>query len=367
MRILITTDTIGGVWTFTQELAAGLLERENDVRMVSFGRMPSAAQQAQCDLLARRFGWRFGYVWSDVALEWMERNERAFEDGARVLERKASEFAPDVIHSNQFCYGAVDVSVPRVVTAHSDVLSWAKACRTEALPESEWLRNYVAQVQAGFAAADAVVAPTRWMMSAVAESFALPKRREVISNGRGIAAKFDGSRPLCAVTAGRLWDEAKGIRVLEYVESTIPIVVAGESRMGSAQRVESIGAARVIGQLTHAEMLELLERSAIYLCLSVYEPFGLAALEGARCGCAVVARDIESLREVWGDGALYFEDAPSLTDLLKQLARDERMLEDARQRSFERSLCFSRCRMVENYSRLFAQVQTECARAAHAA
>ena len=27
MRILMTTDTVGGVWTFTQELAGGLLEQ----------------------------------------------------------------------------------------------------------------------------------------------------------------------------------------------------------------------------------------------------------------------------------------------------------------------------------------------------
>ncbi len=30
MRVLLTTDTVGGVWTFTRELTAGLLARGHD-------------------------------------------------------------------------------------------------------------------------------------------------------------------------------------------------------------------------------------------------------------------------------------------------------------------------------------------------
>jgi glycosyltransferase involved in cell wall biosynthesis len=366
MRILITTDTIGGVWTFTQELAAGLLERENDVLLVSFGRMPSAAQQRQCELLLQRFGKRFRHVATEVPLEWMERNERAFEDGARVLEREAALFAPEILHANQFCYGALDVSVPRVVTAHSDVLSWAKACRKEPLDDTAWLRSYIAQVQAGLSAAEAVVAPTRWMMNAAAESFALPECRAVIPNGRAIMAKFDGTRALRAVTAGRLWDEAKGLSLLSQVVSPVPVLVAGESRHESASSPES-GGARLLGQLAETQMLELLKQSAIYLCLSVYEPFGLAPLEAARCGCAVVARDIPSLQEVWEDGALFFRDAAELSEILGRMARDAQFLERARRRSFERSQYFSRDRMVEKYCKLFQKLQAELVRTEHVA
>jgi glycogen(starch) synthase len=45
MRILITTDTIGGVWTFTQELTTGLLQAHCQVVLVSFGRLPNDQQQ----------------------------------------------------------------------------------------------------------------------------------------------------------------------------------------------------------------------------------------------------------------------------------------------------------------------------------
>lgn len=367
MRVLITTDTVGGVWTFTQEVAAGLLERNCRVLLVSFGRVPSAAQQEQCDALQRKFGASFRYVPSDIPLEWMDTNERAFEDGAELLEQQCALFAPDVIHSNQFCYGALETVTPRLITAHSDVLSWAKACRKEPLAHSPWLKSYVAQVQAGLSRAEAVIAPTQWMMTALKESFGVPECQAVIRNARAVKTKFSGSRVLQAVTAGRLWDEAKGISILQDVKSAVPILVAGESQLDSARRAHLVGSARLIGQLSEAEMLDLLQRSAIYLCLSIYEPFGLAALEAGRCGCAVIARSIPSLREVWGEGALFFKDADSLSVLLEDLARHPQKLEDARRRSYERARSFSRDRMVEEYLCLFERVQSKSARVEHVA
>lgn len=62
----------------------------------------------------------------------------------------------------------------------------------------------------------------------------------------------------------------------------------------------------------------------------IYEPFGIAPLEAALCGCTVVANDIASLREVWGDDALYFDGPRSLSMLLHQLNRDKRQLAQTR-------------------------------------
>lgn len=367
MRLLITTDTIGGVWTFTQELSRGLLERGCRVLLVSFGRMPSAAQQQQCDGLAKKFGARFEYVPSEIALEWMDANGRVWEKGAQLLEREAARFAPDLIHSNQFCFGALDVSVPRVVTAHSDVLSWARACRGIPLEPSEWLECYVALVQAGLLRADAVVAPTRWMLNALAEEFAIPRNAVVVPNGRQVDADFNGPRTLRAVTAGRLWDEAKGMDVLADVRSPMPITVAGETQQGSAVATRLPEFVQFAGQLSNAEMLALLEESAVYLCLSKYEPFGLAALEAAQSGCAVVARDIPSLREVWSEGALYFKDAQSLSAVLQRLHGNPDLLKEARERSFLRARNYSVDRMVDGYMAVFRQALMELPRAEYVA
>src|SRR5207244_2858693 len=127
------------------------------------------------------------------------------------------------------CYGAAGLNIPTVVTAHSDVLSWARACRNQRLDDSEWLRQYCALVQRGLDEADAVAAPTEWMLRALAENFCLPEDKRVIANGRSIPVFDTGARVLRAVTVGRLWDEAKDVAVLGTVQSPMPLVVAGET------------------------------------------------------------------------------------------------------------------------------------------
>lgn len=356
MRILMTTDAVGGVWTFAQELTAGLLERGCSVRLVSFGRTPSAAQQQQCAELVRQYPLRFAFVPSDIPLEWMQQNGRVIEQGSELLQREAALFAPDLIHSSQFCFGALHAGVPRFITAHSDVLSWARACRSGGLPPSEWLDRYIAMVQAGLLAADAVAAPTQWMLHALAESFALPHRAAVVPNGRTISAPPAAATTPRAVTAGRLWDDAKGIDTLAHVESPIPIAIAGESSVGSRASWMNRPSLEWMGQLSETEMLQLLAERSIYLCLSKYEPFGLAALEAALCGCAVVARDIPSLREVWQDAALYFRDENQLGALLYRLRDDPELLCLARGSAKQRAQRFTRDRMVDGYLGLFGSV-----------
>ena len=43
---------------------------------------------------------------------------------------------------------------------------------------------------------------------------------------------------------------------------------------------------------SEAELMALLARSSIYIATSIYEPFGIAPLEAALCGCAVIANGI---------------------------------------------------------------------------
>jgi glycosyltransferase involved in cell wall biosynthesis len=85
----------------------------------------------------------------------------------------------------------------------------------------------------------------------------------------------------------------------------------------------------------------------------VYEPFGLAPLEAALCGCAVVANDIPSLREVWADSALYFQNRESLSCLLQKLSTDYDFLGQAQIRSQLRARHFTAQRMAAAYLGLF--------------
>jgi glycosyltransferase involved in cell wall biosynthesis len=114
-----------------------------------------------------------------------------------------------------------------------------------------------------------------------------------------------------------------------------------------------IGRSILLGALPQSSLLALLARSSIYIATSIYEPFEIAPLEAALCGCAVVANDIPSLREVWGDDALYFSGPRELSTLLHQLNRDEQRLAEARQRAFPRAKELTAHRMADGYEALY--------------
>ena len=354
MRLLMTTDTVGGVWTYTKDLTVELLHKGVAVALVTIGRLPSAVQREFLERTAAEWADAFRWEASDARLEWMSNNERAYLDAEPLLLRVADEFGARLLHSNQFCFGALPL--PTLVAAHSDVLSWAAACRVQ-MESSAWLDAYSHLVSRGLESADVVVAPTQWMLDALAVNFSLPARARVIANGRRL--RFSGQyseRKLQAITAGRLWDEAKNLDLLQEVRSPFPVLLAGEVEYESQTVATRPAATTMLGPLAEDDLLARFRESAIYLCTSQYEPFGLAPLEAALCGCAVVANDIESLREVWGDGALYFGDASSLSALLARLACDPQLLVAAQRRSRRRAERYKAARMAEQYLGLYATI-----------
>ncbi|GAC1660675.1 MAG: glycosyltransferase family 4 protein [Acidobacteriaceae bacterium] len=352
MRVLMTTDTIGGVWTFTRHLATEFLRRGHKVALVSFGRGPSVSQLAWCDKQRALHAGGFSYFASEAPLEWMPDNDQAYAAGAPALLSIASEFAPDVLLTSQFCFAAVPLLMPKVVVAHSDVLSWGRACRGEQLPMTKWLRQYTDLVSAGLQAATAVIAPTQWMLSALADTFTLPSGGVVISNGVNIVDDMaNRPRKHQAVTAGRFWDEAKNLQLLQSVELPLPLVIAGDCATDSSFFLSERSNVVSVGELPEDELHDLFRASDIYLCTSIYEPFGLAPLEAALCGCVVLANDIPSLREVWGDSAMFFSDAASLKSSLQDLESPVR-LRAWQQRCTKRAQTFSADRMAQEYLNL---------------
>ena len=350
MRLLMTTDTVGGVWTFTRELAAELLRRGHAVHLVNFGRPPSPDQTGWAQTQAACFGDDFQFTPTDIPLEWMEDNSRAFAEGEPRLRSIAEDFQPDLLLASQFCFGALSGSLPRIVIAHSDVLSWAKSCKPEAATPSPWLNRYTSLVQSGLLQADTVVAPTRWMAQALAQNFFLPQAGTVIPNGCSLLARTSSVKQLQAVTAGRLWDEAKGLDLLLENQFAMPVLVAGETESAKEKPVAApANSLHFLGRLPAEQLQDVFRESAVYLCTSRYEPFGLAPLEAALCGCAVVARDLPSLREVWGEGAVYFRDASELQAQLSRLAQGPDLLAEAQNRAASQAALYTVARMADGY------------------
>ena len=297
-RILMTADTVGGVWTYAIDLATALAARGTEVVLATMGAPMSEDQRDQVDALG------LAVHESELALEWMpdpwEEVDRA---GDWLLELAARE-AVDLVHLNGFVHGALDWPVPAVVVAHSCVVSWWRAVHGEDPPPA-W-DEYRRRVTAGLAAADRVVAPTAAMLRALEEAYLPCDHARVIPNGRGPRRTRALPRGPLVLSAGRLWDEAKNLAALDRAAPAIPwpVAVAGAWRHpdGRAVRARHL---ELLGALSPAELADWMARASIYAAPARYEPFGLAALEAALSGCALVLGDIPSLREVWGDAALF--------------------------------------------------------------
>jgi glycosyltransferase involved in cell wall biosynthesis len=193
------------------------------------------------------------------------------------------------------------------------------------------------------------------MADSLAHDYSLPERPLVIPNGRTLRQSTGAFRKPQAVTAGRLWDEAKNVAMLAEVDSPIPLLVAGDVQNGPERAPSTVRGVTLLGSLASEELLRVFRESAMYICPSRYEPFGLAPLEAALCGCAVLANDIPSLREVWADSALYFDEPASLTVLLRRLYEAPAELAAAQRRSFERAQSYTSARMGGAYHHLFQQ------------
>ena len=274
----------------------------------------------------------------------------------------ARRYRADLLHVNGYAHARNATGLPTLAVAHSDVLSWWRAVHGEAAPR-EWA-PYRREVVAGLRAADRVVAPTAAALADLARHYGFdrgsgPASGIVIPNGIDIASYAPRPKRAAIMAAGRLWDAAKNLALLDEAAADIdwPIEIAGEANHPEGGQAR-LRAARALGVLTPAEMAERLGAAAIFAAPARYEPFGLGILEAAASGCALALGDIPSLRENWDGAALFVppDDAGAWrTTLSCLIACDARRaaLGDAARR---RALAFTRERMAARYAQLYREL-----------
>ena len=88
----------------------------------------------------------------------------------------------------------------------------------------------------------------------------------------------------------------------------VPLVISGGvDKSVFSGRVDLPQSALYVGRVTDEELHALYAAASCFVFPSLYEGFGLPAIEAMACHCPVVAADIPSLREVCGDAALYVD------------------------------------------------------------
>jgi glycogen(starch) synthase len=360
MHILITADTVGGVWTYTRELASGLVRRGHRVTLVSFGKFPSEQQVKWMAGLPR-----FQYRPTEFRLEWMQ---DAQEDMAASMEFVANvvrEVQPDIAHFNQYAYGALNLNVPKIVTAHSDVMSWWVAVHGQEPADDDWTLWYRDTVVKGLRGADLVVSPTHWMMDQVRRYHLHPAASQVIYNGRD-ARLFDPDqrKENVVVAVGRVWDQGKQVSLLLGHEHSVPVCIAGSQEhpdrlIGGYADCAAKPGVSFCGPQSESQLRDLYARASAYAATSAYEPFGLAPVEAALSRCALIANDIPVFHELWGDAALYFRknDAKSLADAIAFLAANPKIRREYAERAYRCALeKFTADRMISDYEKLYGKL-----------
>lgn len=377
MKILISTDTVGGVLTYTAELAAALEAAGDEVVVATMGPRPRRAQREALPARVHESGFR---------LEWMEDPWDDVEAAGQWLLALEEEEQPDVVHLCSYAHAALPFQAPKVLVAHSDVLSWWRAVHGTEAP-AEWNR-YREETAAGVASADALVAPTAAMLQELECDHSLnPASAVVIHNGTALPpqtrrspaelhqldhpvdSQVDAVRDGWAdrggeafvLGSGRFWDAAKNLAALDAAAAGLswPVVVAGDLGGPDLTGRDAPRHACATGQLDRTALGALRRAAPIYAAPAVYEPFGLGILEAARDRCALVLGDVPSLRELWEDAAIFVDphDPEALREVLACLIDAPQVRADLAESAFERAADYTIERTATAYRALYEALQ----------
>jgi glycogen(starch) synthase len=300
--------------------------------------------------------------------------------GAELFER----IEPELVHSHDWLVAraagrlARRFGVPWLTTVHA----------TEFGRHQGWVQNHPqshihALEREMVHSADHVITCSQFMRSHVSAVFGVPTSHiNVIPNGidprdlepvedlAGLRSRFARPDQRLVLLVGRLVYE-KGFHLA--LDALVPVirklgnvrfVVAGT---GTAEG-ELKRQARKLGLTRHGtflgwvgdDMLHSLYRVAeIVIVPSIYEPFGLVALEAMASGCMCVVADTGGLREVVPDDGtvgLRFpsRDSAALRDVLEQVLADDEGREQVVAEAREHALQFDWVEVARRTRRLYA-------------
>ena len=352
LRVLMTADTVGGVWTYALDLAHGLADRGISITLASLGPPANAEQHRAAAGISG-----LDLVETGLPLDWTATCEAEILESGAALADLAREIRADLVHLNGPALAAGGAfSAPVLGACHSCVATWWAAVHGTALPaDLAWRADLVRR---GYGRADALVAPSAAFARATADTYGIAAPI-VVQNGRGPTPEAAPTPTSATVlTAGRLWDEGKGVALLDRAAARMstPVVAAG-STAGPNSASISPKHIQSLGHLPAAALGARMAARPIFASLARYEPFGLAILEAGAVGCPLVLSDIPTFRELWDGAALFVdEDEALVAAALDGLAGDPvaraRLGEAARRRAAD----YTAERMVNGIAAIYANL-----------
>lgn len=342
LRVLMTLDTVGGVWRFGMDLARALQPRNVSFIFAVLGPAPTEAQKQEAEALGQ-------FVHLPLLLDWMAKTESDLAAIPASIADLAQRYEADLIHLNLPTQAAeIQTDKPIVVMSHSCVPTWFQAVRKSAPPEGwEWHARLNRQ---GINGADIVLAPSRSHAELMIATYGQIRNLRVVHNATGPATHVvDRSSRDGIVAVGRWWDDGKNGAVLDQLAALLkrPVTMIG-SCSGPNGETLPLHHAEPAGSLSHAETLERVGKAEVFVSPSLYEPFGLAALEAAARRTPLVLADIPTYRELWDGAALFVppNDPAAYAEAIDKLVNERQLREILSQLASNRATRFSPVRQA---------------------
>lgn len=352
-RVLMTADTIGGVWVFAIELIRELEKKNIEVVLAAMGNALSSDQFQQVNKLSNVL-----LEQSTFKLEWMEDPWTDIEHAGNWLLNIEKKHSPDIIHLNEYSFASLPWAAPVILTAHSCVYSWFSEVKG-VLPDNHW-NTYKEKVREALRDAEYVIAPTKTMLDYLNRFYGSIQQKKVIYNGRNAKNFKPSVKQPFIFSAGRLWDEAKNIQTLAQVAPSLrwPVYVAGDYKNPDKDEIH-FDNVNWLGLVSEKKMAEMFSHASIYALPAKYEPFGLSVLEAGMSGCALVLGSIDSLLEIWDGAALFVDpdDPEELSAAINDLITDEDFRNKIADLSLKRAGKYTSGRMVSEYLNIYQHLK----------
>ena len=361
-RVLITTDAVGGVWTYSVELARSLRTLGIEPVLAAMGPSPSLEHLATAGPTP--------VIDTGLPLDWLAESAHEVCQAGVALAQLAEDVGADVVqlHSAALASDA-GYKQPVVAVQHSCVATWWDAVRDEPLPqEFNWRRELV---ECGLRRADAAIAPTEAFAAQTARTYHLGRKVQTVHNGRTPLPLTEHRHADSVLTLGRLWDAGKNVQTLDAAARLIrtPIEAIGPLSGPDGSAVE-FNHLVTSGALDQCAIAERLAPRPVFVSSALYEPFGLSVLEAAQAGCALVLSDIPTFRELWSDAAMFVpaKDAQRFADAIASLLNNPELRDAygraAKQRAAQYTPEATARRMLEIYENVAANASPQIARVA---
>jgi glycosyltransferase involved in cell wall biosynthesis len=255
-----------------------------------------------------------------------------FRDYPRLLKREREKF--DLFHLVDHSYAQLVHELPAertIVTCH-DLDTFRSVLEPEREPRARWFVAMTGKILDGLRRAARVTCDSVATQEELLKYQIVPvERTVVIPNGVHPSCSPDGDAAADREAARLLGDESDAVIDLLHVGSTVArkridvllqvfaevreefpgarlLRAGGEFTAQQMKLVERLGLSQsilVLPQLSRPVLAAVYRRAALVLQPSEREGFGLPVVEALACGAPVVASDLDVLREVGGEAAVY--------------------------------------------------------------